>query len=156
MSGYSSYTQPMDAEQIRTLLLQMPHVTETMQWGANLVFWVGDKTVGGKMFALVNLDGDGRAIISYCAGPERYSELLEREEIIPAPYLARAYWVAVERWNVFRSAEWQSELAAAHALVFTKLPKRLRESLTNQQERSAAKSTPKPGKKSSKATRASA
>jgi predicted DNA-binding protein (MmcQ/YjbR family) len=119
----------MDAEQIRKLLLGLPHVAETMQWGANLVFWVGDKAIGGKMFALVNLDGDGRAIISYCAGPERYAELLEREGILPAPYLARAYWVAVERWEVFRSAEWKSELTAAHQIVLARLPKRVKQVL---------------------------
>ena len=34
----------------------LPHVAETMQWGANLVYWAGDKAIGGKMFALVNLD----------------------------------------------------------------------------------------------------
>ncbi|WP_341273306.1 MmcQ/YjbR family DNA-binding protein [Edaphobacter modestus] len=111
------------------MALQMPHVVETMQWGANLVFWVGDKAIGGKMFALANLDGDGRAVLSYCAGPERYAELLELEGVIPAPYLARAHWVAVERWDVFRAAEWKSELAAAHALVAAKLAKRTRDVL---------------------------
>ena len=87
----------MDVERIRGFLLELPHVVETMQWGANLVFWVGDKAIGGKMFALANLDGDGRAVISYAAGPERYSELLETEGVIPAPYMARIFWVAVER-----------------------------------------------------------
>jgi predicted DNA-binding protein (MmcQ/YjbR family) len=97
-----------------------------MQWGANLVFWVGDKAIGGKMFALVNLEGDGKAIISYAAGPQRYSELLEIEGVIPAPYMARIYWVAVERWDAFRTAEWAHELSAAHALTFNKLPPRTR------------------------------
>jgi predicted DNA-binding protein (MmcQ/YjbR family) len=119
----------MDVEQARSLLLKMPHVAETMQWGANLVFWVGDKAIGGKMFTLINLDEDGRAVLCYCAGPERYAELLEREGVSPAPYLARAYWVAVERWSVFRSSEWQSELAAAHKLIYAKLPKRVRQTL---------------------------
>lgn len=119
----------MDAEQARKLMLKMPHVAETMQWGANLVFWVGDKVIGGKMFAILNLEGDGRAVLSYCAGPERYAELLEREGIFPAPYLARAYWVAVETWNVFRTAEWENELSAAHEIVWTRLPKRVREIL---------------------------
>jgi predicted DNA-binding protein (MmcQ/YjbR family) len=103
-----------------------------MQWGANLVFWVGDKAIGGKMFALVNLDRDDSVerkptpVISYAAGPQRYSELLEIEGIIPAPYMARIYWVAVERWDVFRSAEWEGELTAAHTLTFNKLPPRTR------------------------------
>ena len=116
----------MDVERIRGFLLGLPHVVETMQWGANLVFWVGDKTIGGKMFALANLDGDGRAVISYAAGPERYSELLEIEGVIPAPYMARIFWVAVERWDVFRWAEWERELTAAHAITFAKMPPRTR------------------------------
>ncbi len=116
----------MDAERIRKYLLTLPHTVETMQWGDNLVFWVGDKAIGGKMFALVNLDGDGKAIISYAAGPERYNELLEIEGIIPAPYMARIFWVAVEHWGVFRTAEWEQELSAAHSLTFNKLPPRVR------------------------------
>ena len=116
----------MDAERIRAYLLTLPHAVETMQWGANLVFWVGDKTIGGKMFALVNLEGDGKAVISYAAGPQRYAELLEIEGIIPAPYMARIYWVAVERWNIFRTTEWERELKAAHVLTLNKLPPRTR------------------------------
>ena len=123
----------MDAERLRATILTLPHVVETMQWGANLVFWVGDKAIGGKMFALVNLDSDEgheqnkpRPVISYAAGPQRYSELLEIEGVIPAPYMARIYWVAVERWSVFRTAEWEQELLAAHTLTFDKLPPRTR------------------------------
>jgi predicted DNA-binding protein (MmcQ/YjbR family) len=116
----------MDAERIRAYLLTLPHAIETMQWGANLVFWVGDKAIGGKMFALANLEGDGKAILSYSAGPQRYSELLEIEGVIPAPYMARIHWVAVERWDVFRTAEWERELLAAHTLTFNKLPPRTR------------------------------
>jgi predicted DNA-binding protein (MmcQ/YjbR family) len=119
----------MDAERIRAFLLTLPHAVDTMQWGANLVFWVGDKAIGGKMFALVNLDADGKALISYSAGPERYSELLETEGIVPAPYMARIYWVAIERWNVFRMPEWEQELRAAHTLTFNKLPPGVRAAL---------------------------
>lgn len=119
----------MNAESVRELLLGLPHVVETMQWGANLVFWVGDKAIGGKMFALCNLDEDGRAVISYAAGTERYAELVEREGVLPAPYLARAYWVAVERWDVWREGEWRAELEAARELVWEKLPRRTREVL---------------------------
>jgi predicted DNA-binding protein (MmcQ/YjbR family) len=118
----------MDAERIRAFLLTLPHVAETMQWGANLVFWTGDKAIGGKMFAVVNLDDNDRhgQVISWAAGPEHYAELLELEGISPAPYLARAHWVAASSWDIFRPAEWQSELTHAHGLVFAKLPKRTR------------------------------
>ena len=42
---------------------------------------------------------------------------------MPAPYMARIFWVAAERWEVLRNAEWESELRAAHALTLAKLPK---------------------------------
>lgn len=120
----------MDAERIRAYLLSLPHVVETMQWGANLVFWVGDKAIGGKMFALVNLDDDQhRQVISYSAGPERYSELLEIEGIFPAPYMARIHWVAAERWSVFRPSEWEQQLAAAHEITTARLPPKTRAAL---------------------------
>jgi predicted DNA-binding protein (MmcQ/YjbR family) len=119
----------MDAERIRAYLLTLPHAVETMQWGANLVFWVGDKSIGGKMFAVMNLDEDGRAVLSFAAGPEGFAELLEAEGISPAPYLARAHWVALERWNVLRVPELENRLRQAHALIFAKLPPRTRDVL---------------------------
>jgi predicted DNA-binding protein (MmcQ/YjbR family) len=119
----------MDVERVRGFLLTLPHAAETMQWGDNLVFWVGDKAIGGKMFCLLNLDAGAQGVISYSAGPERYAELVEREGIVPAPYMARIHWVAVERWSVLRNAEWESELRAAHAITFAKLPKRTQDVL---------------------------
>ena len=126
----------MDAEHLRALLLSLPHVAETMQWGDNLVYWVGDKAIGGKMFALINLDKDAsdqrklsKAILSYAAGPERFSELLEIDGIFPAPYLARAHWVAAAHWNVFRANEWEREIEAAHGIVLAKLPPKTRKIL---------------------------
>ena len=102
---------------------------ETVQWGVRLVYWVGDKAIGGKIFAVVNLDGTGR-VISYCAGPERFAELVENEGIDPAPYMARNFWVAVDGWGVFRAAEWEQELMAAHEIIFDKLPPRTKAVLT--------------------------
>jgi predicted DNA-binding protein (MmcQ/YjbR family) len=126
----------MDAERTRAYLLTLPHVVETMQWGANLVFWVGDKAIGGKMFAVLDLAGDSRLesrnphpVISYPVGPERYPELLETEGIVPAPYFARIFWVAVEGWSVLRTSEWEQQLRAAHEITLTKLPPRTRVTL---------------------------
>jgi predicted DNA-binding protein (MmcQ/YjbR family) len=114
----------MDAEKLRRMLLSLPHVEETVQWGDDLVFWVGDKSIGGKMFTVVNLSGAGKTVIAFAAGPERFAELVEVEGIIPAPYLARMHWVALERWDVLRASELEEFLRAAHALIFNKLPPR--------------------------------
>lgn len=119
----------MNVEMLREWVLTLPHVEETMQWGDNLVFWVGDKTIGGKMFALASLDRGGKAVLSFPAGPERYAELLEVEGVIPAPYMARIYWVALERWDVFSFSKLKEHLQYAHALVFAKMPKRAKDVL---------------------------
>jgi predicted DNA-binding protein (MmcQ/YjbR family) len=121
----------MDAERARAFLLTLPHVVETQQWGDNLVFWVGDKAIGGKMFALIDLDsGLSKGVVSYSAGPERFNELLEVEGMIPAPYMARIHWVAAEHWGVLRNSEWEDAFAAAHAITLGKLPPKVRKTLT--------------------------
>jgi predicted DNA-binding protein (MmcQ/YjbR family) len=119
----------MDAETLRTHLLTLPDVTDTMQWGDNLVFWVGDKAIGGKMFALASLSADHGAVLSFAAGPERFAELVEVEGLFPAPYFARAYWVAVERWTTLPATELKTLLRHARDLVYEKLPKRTKEVL---------------------------
>jgi predicted DNA-binding protein (MmcQ/YjbR family) len=119
----------VDAERLREYVLSLPYVVETMQWGANLVYWVGDKAIGGKMFALANLDEDRKGVLSFAAGPDRYAELLETDGVFPAPYLARAHWVAIEHWWVFRSNELEELLESGRRLVYDKLPKRTREVL---------------------------
>ncbi len=119
----------MDAESARAFLLRLPSVVETLQWGNNLVFWVGDKAIGGKMFAVINLEGDGRAVMSFAAGAEGAAELLEMDGIVPAPYLARAHWVALERWDALRTRDLEARLRAARAIVEAKLPKRTRDVL---------------------------
>lgn|GEM_PF-128278 len=112
----------MDAEWVRQYLLGLPHVTETVQWGGALVFWTAEKEVGGKMFALANLERGEGPVLSFAAGPELYDELLEMDGVIPAPYLARAHWVALEHWRALSKADLQLLLAAARERVFQKLP----------------------------------
>lgn len=118
----------MDAESLRAFLLSLPNVCETMQWGDNLVYWAGEKAIGGKMFALVSLTPD-RGVLSFSAGPERFAELIEVEGVFPAPYLARAHWVAVERWNTLPASELKELLRAARGIVYEKLPKKTKTAL---------------------------
>ena len=119
----------MDNERIRAICLALPHAAETLNWGNVLVYWVGDRELGGKMFALTNADGAGDVVLSFHCGAERYHELLEQEGICPAPHLARAFWVALERWDALRPREIEEELARAHALIYEKLPKRVKAAL---------------------------
>ncbi len=111
----------MDNERIREICLALPHARETVNWGHHLVYWAGDRDIGGKMFAMIDLDGTGIGVLWFHCGAERFHELLEREGIIPAPHLARAHWIAVERWDILRPREIEDELKRAHTLIFEKL-----------------------------------
>ena len=113
----------MDNERIREICLSLPHAEEAVGWGHHLVFWVGDKAIGGKMFSLIHLDDAGTGVAWFHCGAERYQELLEIEGIIPAPYLARAHWVALKDWNVLRKSELEEVLRTAATVIYNKLPK---------------------------------
>lgn len=114
----------MDNERIREICLKLPYAAETLNWGHHLVYWVGDREIGGKMFALTDLDGTGTGVLWFHCGAERFHELLEVEGILPSPHLARAHWVTLERWDVLRPREIEDELRRAHTLIYDKLPKR--------------------------------
>lgn len=114
----------MDNERIRAICMALPNVSETVNWGHHLVYWVGDRDIGGKMFAMTDLDGTGTGVLWFHCGAERFHELVEQEGIIASPYLAKAGWVTVERWDVLRAREVEDELRRAHSLIYEKLPKK--------------------------------
>ena len=116
----------MDNERIRAICLGLPHVAETVNWGHHLVYWVGDRDIGGKMFAMTDLDGTGYGVLLFHTGPERFHELLEVEGMVASPYLAKAHWVTMLRWDVLRPRQIEDELTRAHALIFERLPRRTR------------------------------
>jgi predicted DNA-binding protein (MmcQ/YjbR family) len=110
----------MDIDWIRELCLSLPHTTETIQWEDDLVF-----KVGGKIYAVVSLE-PGDHWLSFKSSPDDFATLVERPGIIPAPYLARAQWVALETENAAPRAEIKRMLTQAHDLIFAKLPKKTR------------------------------
>jgi predicted DNA-binding protein (MmcQ/YjbR family) len=121
----------MSIEWLREFCLSLPHTTETVQWKDALVF-----KVGGKMYAVANLE-PGDHWLSLKCSDEEYPELIERPGIFPAPYLARAHWIALESETTLRRSELQELLKCGHALVIAKLPKR------RQAELAARKPVPK-------------
>jgi predicted DNA-binding protein (MmcQ/YjbR family) len=114
----------MDLESIRTYCLSLPYVTERVQWGNDLLF-----CIGGKMFAVATLDPEHSTKLSFKCTPEKFAELVESEGIIPAPYVARYHWVALEDWNALSQKELKELLKTAHQLVHDKLPKKVRSGL---------------------------
>jgi predicted DNA-binding protein (MmcQ/YjbR family) len=113
----------VDIEWIRRFCLALPHATEHIQWEIDLVF-----KVGGKMFAVVPTE-PARVCMSFKCSDDEFAELIERPGIIPAPYMARAKWVALECDDALSRAEIERLLVSAHGIVLSKLPKKLQAGL---------------------------
>jgi predicted DNA-binding protein (MmcQ/YjbR family) len=113
----------MTKERLRAFCLALPHATESIQWGNDLVF-----KIGGKMFAVVVLE-PAAVWLSFKTTPEEFAELAERQGIIPAPYSARYHWVALETEDALPIKELERRIRASYDLVFEKLPKKTKATL---------------------------
>jgi predicted DNA-binding protein (MmcQ/YjbR family) len=117
----------MTRERVRQLCLTQPGATEPIQWGADAVV-----KVGGKMFAVACTDFTGYPDANVCSfkcDDEGFAELCEREDVVPAPYLARAKWVSLAAWSALSDREITERVGAAYAIVRGGLPKRVQAEL---------------------------
>lgn len=113
----------MNIEEIRKFCLSLPRATEDIKWGNDLCFCIGE-----KMFAVTGLDsGDGQ--VSFKCTPEKFAELVERDGIIPAPYVARYHWVAVQKPDALAENELKDLISKSYQMVFEKLSAKVRKSL---------------------------
>lgn len=99
----------------------LPAVTLDIQWGDRRVY-----KVGGRIFAIT--DGAAREL-SLKVSDIAFEALVESGRARPAPYLARAGWVAFDDLAGLESAEVIDWLATAHALVAARLTRRARQEL---------------------------
>ncbi len=106
----------MNVDSVQSFCLAFPQATEKLQWGENLCF-----KVGGKIFAILNLGTVPPGVCFKCDA-ERFGELVEREGIVPAPYLGRYKWVLVERLDGLRDGELKDLVSRSYAMVAAKAP----------------------------------
>ena len=123
----------MTLPRLRKLCLSFPGSTEQIQWGADLVF-----KVAGKMFCAACTEVAPN-VASFKCDDETFAELCEREGVIPAPYLARAKWVSIERWDAIDDRELASLVERAYTLVKEKLPKKAQSALSGRVAKPPAK-----------------
>jgi len=138
----------MNIEWVRKYCLSLPNVSEHVQWEIDLVF-----KVGGKMFAVMPME-PARVWLSFKTGPEEFAELVERQGIIPAPYMARAMWVAMEEEGALPRAEVERLLRTARELVFAKLTKKLQAELMGEGKKRKTKTKALPQRRPSTPLRA--
>lgn len=104
----------MSVESIRRFCLSFPHATENLQWGDDLCF-----KVGGKIFALLSLSSVPQRLMFKCT-PQTFAELVEHEDIIPAPYVGRYKWVSLERVDVLSWTEVTDLIEQSYGMVAAK------------------------------------
>lgn len=105
----------MHVDAIREFCLAFPQATENLQWDDNLCF-----KIGGKIFVMLGLD-DPR--LCFKCAPEVFAELIEREDIRPAPYVGRYKWVMLDRLNAVPGDELKELIQQSYDMVAAKAPK---------------------------------
>jgi len=99
----------------------LPATTLVRQWRDDSV-----AKVGGKIFAMLDRDpGEVWCKVSDIS----YRILTEIPGIRPAPYFARAGWVAISLESGFGNDEIEAYLVEAHRLIAARLSRRLRREL---------------------------
>ena len=114
----------MNSEWIKEHCLSLKGATEEVQWETSLLY-----KVGGKMFVITSMLQTSPILLSLKADPEIFTELTEREGVIPAPYLARNKWIAIERTARIKPTEVKELINKSYSLVAAKLPRKVKKEL---------------------------
>jgi predicted DNA-binding protein (MmcQ/YjbR family) len=130
----------MNVDTVRAFCLSFPAATEKLQWGDELCF-----KFAGKIFVMLGLDNPR---LCFKCAPEVFAELIEREDIHPAPYVGRYQWVMLDRLDAVPDFELESLIRQSYDMVSAKAPKKARSS---EKSKTSKKNSSK--KKSSRARR---
>jgi predicted DNA-binding protein (MmcQ/YjbR family) len=105
----------MNTDAIREFCLAFPRATEKLQWEDDLCF-----KIGGKIFTVLGLDNPR---LCFKCSPEVFAELIEREDIRPAPYVGRYKWVMLDRLDALPWNELKEQIRQSYEMVAAKAPK---------------------------------
>ena len=116
-----TYPPIMRREGFEAFVLGLPATTLVRQWRDDSV-----AKVGGKIFALLDRDpGEVWLKVSDMA----YELLTELPGVRPAPYFARAGWVAISVDSPLSGEEVEAYVREAHRIIAGKLSKKMRAEL---------------------------
>ncbi len=118
----------MTNDAIRDHCLSLPHVTEVVRWEGHLLF-----KVGGKMFAIIELDGHS---CSFRCTPDRYAELVEMQDIVRTSHNMWKYqWVTAETLDALEDRDFRELLTESYGIVRATLPAKVRTELDRRDAR---------------------
>jgi predicted DNA-binding protein (MmcQ/YjbR family) len=106
----------MNVEEVRKYCMGFAQATENLQWGDDLCF-----KIRGKIFAILALTAVPQKVCFKCA-PETFAELIEREDIHPAPYVGRYKWVMLDRLDALSTGELKNLIGKSYEIVAANAP----------------------------------
>ena len=116
-----TYPAIMRREAFEAFVTTLPAVSLVRQWRDDSV-----AKVGGKIFALLDRDpGEVWCKVSDMS----YDLLTDLPGIRPAPYFARAKWVAISAESPLAGEEVEAFVVEAHRLIASRLTKKMRAQL---------------------------
>lgn len=119
-----SEARGMSIEQLDALCAKWPGAGRSIKWEVDLVW-----SVSGKMFAVMCTLGPERGRLSFKVDRERFLELTDQPGIVPAPYMARAFWISINEPDSFSESELAVHVRNSYEIVRDALPKKAREAL---------------------------
>lgn len=116
-----TYPAIMTRPGFEAFILTLPKATLVRQWRDDSV-----AKIGGKVFALLDRD-PGEVWLK--VSPMAYELLTDLDGIRPAPYFARAGWVAISVASPLSGDEVEAYIGEAHRIVAGKLTRKARAEL---------------------------
>jgi len=114
----------MDAADLETLCGTWAGVTSSIKWEDDLVY-----SVAGKMFTVLCLRGPDKGRISFKVDAERFLELTDQPGIVPAHYMARAFWITLVEPERFAGERVEAFVRHSYELVRGNLTKKMQAKL---------------------------
>jgi predicted DNA-binding protein (MmcQ/YjbR family) len=114
----------LQSGQLDSICAAWPGVSTAIKWEVDLVY-----SVAGKMFAVYCTLGVERGRVSFKVDADRFLELTEQPGFMPAPYMARAFWVTLTDPDQVAPGELERFLRRSYDLVVEKLPLKVQRGL---------------------------
>ncbi|MDO4790311.1 MAG: MmcQ/YjbR family DNA-binding protein [Porphyromonas sp.] len=116
----------LDIEKLRDFALSLPHVTEDLPFDPEvIVFRILD-----KIFMLLPLDSEDGTCFNVKCDPEIAENLrMHYNAVIPGYHMNKRHWNTIYVNKDMNDAQVLEQIRASYELVFSKIPKRLRENL---------------------------
>lgn len=119
-----SRSSDVNESELKKLCATWPGVESSIKWEDDFVY-----SVAGKMFTVLCLRGPDKGRISFKVDPERFLELTDQPGIVPAHYMARAFWITLVEPERFQRAEIDAYVRHSYELVRAKLTKKMQAKL---------------------------